>query len=549
MKLFNNPDIKYRIYAAICILMSGVIFTGCTPKVDISITGPDVCAVGDICTYSANYEIIDWRSSGANIVTETSTEVQIKPAGTEQGIFLGGICKHDCAAPLVITCYRACDVQPRFINVVASISPQVTLNLKFRNNSQDDFQLYQKSKASEVVVGTEIEIDVAINAPANNSESASLGYSWTGKLTTNGTVEDLAEPTEIETIVSSAKGSFTETIAAAGDYIYTLAITDANEKIVKAQVVFRAGAASVEKPFNIDVDAGNDQQLTLTSLTENVSAALSASITNVDNLELSYQWAISNKVEGSLPTIADENALSTTFSTDKAGSYALTLTASKGDKSQSDVIKINVIEDIGETFSIVVNAGVDQAHTLNSVTKNVTTALSANITNTDNIELIYQWTINSQVEGSSPAIADVSILSTTFTTDKAGSYELTLTASKGDNSASDSMLIVVNPNLPPVANAGPDQNEELPPGGGGDSSFVEVELSATDSTDPENADLTFSWVLTSSPAELLSDLDNPASESPLLMIGVAGDYVFELTVNDGLHSDTDTVTVTVLTLD
>ncbi len=89
----------------------------------------------------------------------------------------------------------------------------------------------------------------------------------------------------------------------------------------------------------------------------------------------------------------------------------------------------------------------------------------------------------------------------------------------------------------PVADAGPDQ-----------SVTVEdtVTLDGTGSSDPNDDTLTYSWTLTA-PADSGSSaaLDDPTSATPSFTADVAGDYLAELTVDDGNgNSDTDTVTVT-----
>jgi len=89
-------------------------------------------------------------------------------------------------------------------------------------------------------------------------------------------------------------------------------------------------------------------------------------------------------------------------------------------------------------------------------------------------------------------------------------------------------------NLPPIADAGPDQTAEV-----GDT----VELDGSESSDPEGHDLTYAWVQVSGPDV---DLNGADTEKPSFDVPDYGEYVFELVVNDCFwDSEPDEVKVTV----
>ena len=91
-------------------------------------------------------------------------------------------------------------------------------------------------------------------------------------------------------------------------------------------------------------------------------------------------------------------------------------------------------------------------------------------------------------------------------------------------------------NLPPVANAGPDQSVEL---------GSEVTLDGSASGDPEDEPLTFSWSFIRLPVGSDVKLDDAAAEKPKFTAEDFGTYVVQLIVNDGTQdSPPDTVTVT-----
>ena len=88
-------------------------------------------------------------------------------------------------------------------------------------------------------------------------------------------------------------------------------------------------------------------------------------------------------------------------------------------------------------------------------------------------------------------------------------------------------------NVPPIANAGADQNVGL---------NVAVTLNGSGSSDPDAGPsaLTFAWSQVSGPAVTIT---NPTSASASFTPTVAGTYLFQLQVSDGAASATDTVQV------
>jgi hypothetical protein len=94
---------------------------------------------------------------------------------------------------------------------------------------------------------------------------------------------------------------------------------------------------------------------------------------------------------------------------------------------------------------------------------------------------------------------------------------------------------VATGNLPPVANAGPDQTV---------TTGQVVTLSGTRSTDPNGDPLTYGWCLKGRPAGSNATLNGSNTAQPTFTPDVSGSYVFCLTVNDGqTGSASDTVVV------
>ncbi len=135
----------------------------------------------------------------------------------------------------------------------------------------------------------------------------------------------------------------------------------------------------------------------------------------------------------------------------------------------------------------------------------------------------------------------------------AGVFDITLSVTVSENppgaKADETVVIelkkpafitITDPNQPPVADAGVDQQVGF---------NTEVQLDGSGSEDPDGDPLAFAWVLLTVPeASRLSteNINGANSANPTVTPDVAGAYVFELTVDDGSLSDSDTVTVEML---
>lgn len=96
-------------------------------------------------------------------------------------------------------------------------------------------------------------------------------------------------------------------------------------------------------------------------------------------------------------------------------------------------------------------------------------------------------------------------------------------------------VVVSTTNSAPVAHPGSDQTGQV-----GEQVF----LDGSGSTDLDGDALTFSWSFTSRPAESASTLSNSQAAQPAFTIDQAGEYVIQLTVEDGRGAaDADTVRV------
>lgn len=188
------------------------------------------------------------------------------------------------------------------------------------------------------------------------------------------------------------------------------------------------------------------------------------------------------------------------------------------------------------------NAGADQ-----SVDELSTVNLNGSGNDPDGDTVTYSWT---QRSGTAVTLSGADTATPSFTAPDVTAVNdpeilvLRLTVSDGSRSATDDVRVTVNDigigaNSPPTANAGPDQNVQ---------ESTTVNLDGTGSSDPDPGDsLSYSWVQIGTPAVSLTGANTatPSFTSPDVAPGSPVTLLFELTVNDGTDTDSDTVDVTV----
>ena len=358
--------------------------------------------------------------------------------------------------------------------------------------------------------------DRTITLPAGTSLSGSanddglpdppgiLSYSWSGPSGVS-----FGSPTSATTSAS---------FATAGSYTIRLTVSDGALSATD-DVIITVNPANT-RPTT--VNAGSDRTITLPAGT-----TLSGSA-NDDGLpdppgNLSYSWSGPSGVSFGTPTSATTSA---SFAT--AGSYTIRLTVSDGALSATDDVIITV--NPANTRPTTVNAGSDRTITLPAGT---TLSGSANDDGLPDPpgNLSYTWSGPSGVSFGSPTSATTSA---SFAT--AGSYTIRLTVSDGALSATDDVIITVNPanTRPTNVNAGSDRTITLPAG-------TTLSGSANDDGLPDPpGNLSYTW---SGPSGV--SFGSPTSATTSASFATAGSYTIRLTVSDGALSATDDVIITV----
>jgi len=358
-----------------------------------------------------------------------------------------------------------------------------------------------------VSVGDTVVLD---GSGSTDADGDALTYGWSLSVPT-GSGATLSDPTAVgPTFVADVAGAYTA----------TLIVNDGTDDSAPDSAVITAQIVVGNNPPV--ANAGPDQNV---SVGDTVVLDGSGS-TDADGDALTYGWSLSVPT-GSGATLSDPTAVGPTFVADVEGDYVAQLIVNDGtDDSAADSVVITAQAVPGNTPPVA-NAGPDQ-----NVSVGDTVVLNGSgSTDADGDALTYSWSL-SVPTGSGATLSNPTAVGPTFVADVAGDYVAQLIVNDGtDDSAADTVMItasVVPANNPPVANAGLDQSVLV-----GDT----VTLDASGSSDADGDALTYSWSL-SVPTGSGATLSDPTAISQTFVADVAGDYVAQLIVNDGMDDST-----------
>jgi hypothetical protein len=214
------------------------------------------------------------------------------------------------------------------------------------------------------------------------------------------------------------------------------------------------------------------------------------------------------------------------------GAYVLTLIVNDGKvDSASSTVTINAAKPNSAPIS---NAGQTQ-----NVLKGTTVTLNGSLSSdADNDPLTYSWAFTSKPVGSTAVLSNPTSNNPSFVPDVVGAYVLNLIVNDDhvNSTVSTVTINVSRTNVAPVANAGITQNVVT---------GAIVTLDGNASSDADNDPLTYKWGFTSKPAGSTVVLSSTTASKPTFTPDVAGAYVLNLIVNDGIvDSAAATVTIT-----
>ncbi|MEE8563732.1 MAG: PKD domain-containing protein, partial [Alphaproteobacteria bacterium] len=137
----------------------------------------------------------------------------------------------------------------------------------------------------------------------------------------------------------------------------------------------------------------------------------------------------------------------------------------------------------------------------------------------------FLWAFVSVPAGSTAALDDPTAVRPSFVADLAGDYVIELVVSEGPRDSAPDTVAISTTNSAPVADAGRDRAIAL---------GQTVRLDGSASSDFDGDPLSYSWTLVSRPAGSGAVLDDPDAVRPSFVADVAGDYLAELSVSDGI---------------
>ena len=292
---------------------------------------------------------------------------------------------------------------------------------------------------------------------------------------------------------------------------------------------------TVNPPVNSPptADAGSSQ-----TVDEGVTVNLSGSgSTDPESDPLTYQWS---QIGGPSVTLLNSNTVNCSFVAPQVSStqtITVRLTVDDGNGgSDTDDVVITVNDVPAANNPPTANAGVDF-----SVTEGNQGALNGTgSSDPDSDPLTYAWV---EVGTSWVILSGANTAQPTFTAPQVSSaltitFQLTVDDGNGgsDTDTVDVTVLDSAVNNPPTAAAGPDDFT---------AHNATYQLDGTQSSDPENDTLSFSWAQIGGTNALV--LSNSTTATPSFTAPGTDDVlVFQLTVDDGQgNNDSDTVTITV----
>ncbi|MEY2943251.1 MAG: Chitinase precursor [Pseudomonadota bacterium] len=277
------------------------------------------------------------------------------------------------------------------------------------------------------------------------------------------------------------------------------------------------------------VNAGNDA-----TVAPNARISLAGTSSDPENDPVSYIWT---QTAGPVVALAGSTTTTPSFTAPQKTASAQVLTFQLiGSDGTSNSAPDSVDITVPANSTPLSNAGPDA-----TVQGGALVTLDGRASaDGDGDPLTYSWV---QASGPSVTLAQATSARPSFTAPVGGIAAQTLVfnlmVSDGViASVADSVTITVNPNGPPVANAGPDQ--------GPINTGASVVLNGSASTDPDGNALTYRWTQISGPTATLSNANaaNPTFIAP--NVNGTQNLVFQLIVNDGtVDSPPDTVVIAV----
>ena len=231
-----------------------------------------------------------------------------------------------------------------------------------------------------------------------------------------------------------------------------------------------------------------------------------------------YKWHFASLPAGSKAVLSNARVVNPTFIPDITGDYKIKLLVknNRGKISTPAQVTISTVNS-----TPIADAGTDQSITV------IGTEVKLDGTQSydpDGDAITYQWKFTSKPDKSEAVLKNADTATPTFVADKQGNYKLKLMVSDNQYHSSSNNVTISSENISPVANAGASKSVRI-----GDIVTLEGE-----GTDANGDDLTYRWVLASTPEGSNAKITNPTVRTTSFVPDIAGTYVVQLFVNDGI---------------
>jgi len=365
-----------------------------------------------------------------------------------------------------------------------------------------------------VNVGTVVTLD---GSGSTDGDGDPLTYSWSLSVPGGSSAALTGATTVNPTFVPDVEGVYTA----------TLIVNDGTDDSAPDSADVTAQVVVVNNPPV--ANAGLNQAVIVGAVVTLDGSGSS----DADGDPLSYSWSLSIP-GGSSTTLNGATTVSPTFVPDVEGTYTATLVVNDGsDDSVPDSADITA-QLVVVNNPPVANAGANQLVLMGDTV----TLDGSGSSDADGDFLTYSWSL-SVPSGSRAMLSDPSAVNPAFIADITGDYVAQLIVNDGlADSAADTVVVTASAlpvNNPPVADAGLDQSVLV-----GDT----VMLDGSGSSDADGDPITFAWSLTSIPTGSAVTLADPTAITQSFVADVAGDYIVQLIVSDGIDDSTpDSVVV------
>ena len=369
-------------------------------------------------------------------------------------------------------------------------------------------------------VGQTIQLDASGSLSADGRP---LSYSWSVVSRPSGSAASLSD-------TAALRPKFTVDIA--GDYVFALSVRIAGDSTAVAANAQISVSTTNVAPV---ADAGLNRRVALGA----TIAFDGARSYDADGDAIAYSWALIKKPFGSAATLSSTTSVRPSLRVDVAGTYVAELVVADAGGRRGAPARV-AVSTRGAALAGKASAGPSQSMSIGA-----TARLDADGTylplggQRDSANAAWALLARPTVSVAALAVGDDARQS--LGVDAPGDYvvqAMVRGAEKCDDdddfddrhffsqrSARLATTLITTGNVAPVADAGREQRF---------SAGATVALDGSGSTDVNGDQLTYRWALISRPSGSAATLDDAASVRPKFLADVAGDYVAQLIVEDGL---------------